>query len=330
MDRKTIGTKLAIASTTVACLPSLISLYYDRMGLGQPPIDLLKYFTTLHVIYRSPRFKFCSNLNSILIHMFHHMDVHHLRANLICLASSGLSANLGFFGTIHMLLAGGIIGLVVDVIERCKARSNTLAIIGRTGMDVINNPMPSNKTTENMWNWFSSKIANPELVNYVARTFKPSTNVSSTVFSICGLDAAVCALIGVDAYKLYRESGEEISDAWNDAMGLKRSGGHFHIMGRMGIMAAEIATLVMEPHVKNSRRLYGEERHVGVAGRVASFLFGFSVYATYDTIRRQWRRRQRRRRSHQHIKKRIAKEMEKDGRKKKPFHDYTLNDDYFF
>ncbi|KAG4089944.1 hypothetical protein H8356DRAFT_1715229 [Neocallimastix lanati (nom. inval.)] len=327
MDKKTIGTKLAIASTTVACLPSLISLYYDRMGLGKPPIDLLKYFTTLHVIYRSPRFKFCSNLNSILIHLFHHMDIHHLKANLLCLASSGLSANLGFFGTIHMLLAGGIIGLTIDIIDRCKARSNTLAILGRTSLDVINNPMPTNKNTENMWNWFYTKIANPELVNYVARTLKPKTNVSSTVFSICGLDAAVCAIIGVDAYKLYKESGTEISDAWNDALGLKRSNGHFHIVGRMGIMVTEIATLVLEPHVKKSRRLYGEERHVGVTGRVASFLFGFTTYAVYDLARTQWRKHRHHKRNHKKIKKRIAKDV--DGREK-PFKSYTINDDYFF
>jgi len=330
IDKKSIGTKLAIAGTTVACLPSIISLYYDRMGLGQPPVDLLKYFTTLHVIYHSPRFKFCSNLNSIIIHMFHHMDIHHLKANLIYLASSGLSANLGFFGTLQMLFAGGIIGLVVDIIERCKIKSNSMFVIGKTGIDIINNPMPANKSMDNMWRWFSSKIANPGLVNFVSRTLKPSTNISSTVYSICGLDAAVCALIGVDAYKLYRESGDEISNSWNDAMGLKRSGGQFHSVGRIGIMATKIATLVIEPHVKSSRRLYGEERHVGVAGRMASFLFGFTVYATYDTIRRKWHRRQQRKQAHQRIKNRIAREMKDKGCKKKPFHDYTLNDDYFF
>jgi len=297
MDINSLGTKLAIAGTAVACMPSMISLYYDRLGLGQPPIDLLKYFSTLHVIYRSPRFRFCSNLNSILIHMFHHMDIHHLKANLLCMASSALSANLGFIGTINMLLAGGIIGLAVDVIERCKARGNTLTIIGKTSIDVINNPMPVVKNSQNMWIWFCNKIANPELVNYIARTVKPSTNVSSTVYSICGLDAAVCAIIGVDAYKLYKDSSVDISDAWNDAMGLKRSNGGFHMVGRIGIMATEIATLVMEPHVKNSRRLYGEERHVGIAGRISSFLFGFTAYATYDLIRKSWRKRQKKKKN---------------------------------
>jgi len=328
MDLKSLGTKLAIAGTAVACMPSMLSLYYDRLGLGQPPIDLLKYFSTLHVIYRSPRFRFSSNLNSIIIHMFHHMDIHHLKANLLCFASSALSANLGFFGTLNMLLAGGIVGLAVDIIERCKIKGNTLTIVGKTGIDIINNPLPPVKNTQNMWIWFCNKIANPELVNYVARTIKPTTNVSSTVYSICGLDAAICALIGVDAYKLYRESGAEISDAWNDAMGLKRSNGHFHMVGRIGIMATEIATLVLEPHVKKSRRLYGEERHVGVAGRVSSFIFGFIVYATYDTIKRSIRRRQKRKKINKKIQRRIAKEAEKN--KKKPIDEYTINDDYFF
>ncbi|OUM58552.1 hypothetical protein PIROE2DRAFT_64328 [Piromyces sp. E2] len=309
MDIQSLGTKLAIVGTAVACTPSMISLYYDRFGLGQPPIDLLKYFSTLHVIYRSPRFRFCSNLNSIIIHMFHHMDANHLKANLLCFASSALSANLGFFGTINMLLAGGIIGLAVDVFERCKGRSNTLAVVGRTGFDIINNPMPSIKNSQNMWIWFCNKIANPELVNYVARTIKPNTNVSSTVYSICGLDAAVCALIGVDAYKLYRESGIDISDAWNDAMGLKRTKGNFHMVGRIGIMITEIATLVLEPHVKKSRRLYGEERHVGVTGRISSFLFGFTVYATYDIIKRAVRKRRKRKSLDDKIKKELQKKM---------------------
>jgi len=326
MDKISLGTKLAIAGTTAACIPSLISLYHDRLGLGKPPIDLLKYFSTLHVIYRAPRFRFCSNLNSIIVHMFHHMDIHHFKANILCFASSAFSANLGFFGTINMLLSGGIVGLTVDIIDRCKVRSNTLTVVGKTGMDIINNPMPAVKNTENMWNWFYNKIANPELVNYIARTIKPDTNISSTVFSVCGLDAAVCAIIGVDAYKLYRESGSEIVDAWNDALGLKRSNGHFHVVGRIGIMATEIATLVLEPHVKHSRRLYGEERHVGIAGRIASFLFGFTAYATYDVVKYYWEK-SKKKSDKKIIKNRIAKDV--DG-KKKLFKEYTMNDDYFF
>jgi len=327
MDKISLGTKLAIAGTTAACIPSLVSLYYDRLGLGRPPVDLLKYFSSLHVIYRAPRFHFCSNLDSILLHMFHHMDIHHLKANLLCLVSSALSANLGFFGTINMLLAGGFVGVTTDIIDRCKVRSNTLTIVGKTGMDVINNPMPAVKNAENLWCWFYEKIANPELVNYVARTIKPDTNISSTVFSICGLDGAVCALIGVDAYKLYRESGSEISDAWRDALGLKRTKGSFHIVSRIGIMTTEIVTLVLEPHVKKSRRLYGEERHVGVAGRISSFLFGFLTYATYDLVKEYWEKNRNRKKDIKKIKGRIAKE--KDG-KKIPFKEYTMNDDYFF
>ncbi|KAG4104484.1 hypothetical protein H8356DRAFT_1639583 [Neocallimastix lanati (nom. inval.)] len=310
MDKLSLGTKLAIAGTTAACLPSLISLYYDRLGLGRPPVDLLKYFSSFHVIYRAPRFHFCSNIDSIILHMFHHMDIHHLKANLLCLVSSALSANLGFFGTINMLLAGGVVGVTTDIIDRCKIRSNTIAVVGKTGIDVINNPMPAVKSAENLWSWFYNKIANPELF-----------------FSLCGLDAAVCAIIGVDAYKLYRESGSEISDAWNDALGLKRTNGSFHIVGRIGIMATEIATLVLEPHVKHSHRLYGEERHVGVAGRISSFLFGFTVYAAYDLVKDYWEKNRNRKKDIKKIKGRIAKET--DG-KKIPFKEYTMNDDYFF
>lgn len=318
MDNISFGTKLAVIGTTVACVPSIISLYYDRLGLGKPPVDLLKYFSTLHVIYRAPRFNFCSNIQSILVHMFHHMDLTHLRANLLCLTSSSLSADMGFFGTINMLLAGGVVGLTVDILDRCKVRASTATVVAKTGMDVINNPMPSVKTTQNMWNWFSDKIANPELFNYVARTIKPNTNFSSTVYSICGLDAAVCAIVGVDAYKLYKESGSEISDSWRDAMGLKSSKGKIHMVGRLGVMATEIATLVLEPHVKTSRRLYGEERHVGVAGRISSFLFGFTVYAVYDLISSSRRRALKKR---ERIK---AQEGKKSSKK------YTMNDDYFF
>jgi len=325
MDKISLGTKLAIAGTTAACIPSLVSLYYDRLGLGKPPVDLLKYFSSLHVIYRAPRFHFCSTIQSVLAHMFHHMDIHHFKANILCFTSSALSANLGFFGTINMLISGGLVGITVDILDRRKFRSNTLAVVGKTGMDIYNNPMPAVKNTQNIFNWFYNKIANPELVNYVARTIKPNTNISSTVFSVCGLDAAVCAIIGVDAYKLYRVSGSEISDAWNDAMGLKRSNGHYHIVGRLGIMATEIATLVLEPHVKTSRRLYGEERHVGVAGRIASFLFGFTAYATYDIIKDYWEKHKKA--NYRGIKGRIAKDV--DG-KKKPFKEYTMNDDYFF
>lgn len=330
-NRISIGTKLAVVGTTVACLPSLISLYYDRLGLGKPPVDLLKYYSTLHVIYRAPRFHFCSNIHSVLVHFFHHMDISHLRANLLCLTSSALSADLGFFGTLYMLVSGGVVGLAVDIMDRCKIRSNGLTVVGKTGIDVIQNPIPSVKTPQNLWNWFSNKIANPELFNYVARVIKPDTNISSTVYSICGLDSAVCTIVGVDAYKLYKESGSEISDTWRDAMGLKSSHGRIHVIGRLGVMATEIATLVLEPHVKNSRRLYGEERHVGVAGRIASFLFGFGVYAVYDVIK-DYREKNRKKRR---IKKKIEK-AEKDfgnhsnGIIGKPFKNYTINDDYFF
>ncbi|KND02457.1 uncharacterized protein SPPG_02921 [Spizellomyces punctatus DAOM BR117] len=269
------GTHLALVGTISLTLPSLISIYHTNLGLSSPLIPFSRIYDTLHFTYQPrPKFKLLSRKESIVGHLFHHVDIAHWFGNTYAILSSGYFLDLGLIKTLVLIIGGGVTGAVTHILEwTIKTGPIPIPL-------VQSEPEPTSLLSDivtDAQNLFTSIFTTtaPAPLRTPERLLPPST------YSLCGASAAAYALTGAEIAAILWA----VKEAWG-RKGRSRIGDRDRvrklIVVALGRLVAVVAQVVasMEPGRRDGPLIIGHGAHLG------GFLFGFIVMGFWQA--RRW------------------------------------------
>jgi membrane associated rhomboid family serine protease len=195
-----------VAGTLLLSCPSLLSIYYQDLGLKQPLLSksfLGKHLTLTYRTMGPSRLQLLSPPHTLMTYLFHHYDLNHFLGNFYSIASSAYVLDLGLWKSVVVFVGGGMAGALSHMLESLYTRTKPMVIqmaeispMVQTMKDYIMDPLLIHFPHSPILQWLESQLMVPTL-----QIQKPQVQV----FSLVGSSAGAYALMGAELYMILSE-----------------------------------------------------------------------------------------------------------------------------
>ena len=186
----TQGTSQFLVGTVALTIPSLLSTYYKKLQLPEPPVPKSVVRDYGFFCYQTqPQFKLLSAPHTIITHMFHHIDIAHWASNVYSIVTSAQTLDLGLWKTSLLFIGGGVSGALTHMAEWCLWRDTRGSTTPQRLLGAVN------KAVDKVSQWTDGTKHLEPVIGLVSGLFPTS-------FALCGSSSGAFALIGAEFYML--------------------------------------------------------------------------------------------------------------------------------
>jgi membrane associated rhomboid family serine protease len=281
-----------VTGTLLLSCPSLISLYYQDIGLKQPLLSksfLGKHLTLTYRTIGPSRLQLLSPPHTLVTYMFNHYDLNHFLGNFYSIASSAYVLDLGLWKSAFIFVGGGIAGALSHMLEALYTRTRPIVIqvaevspVVQTVKDYILDPLMMRFSHSPLLQWIDSQLIVPTL-----QIQKPQVQI----FSLVGSSAGAYALMGAELYMILSELARIIilmgrvksrTHVYNEIKRMQLYTRFWTLLITSAIQLVTVYTQVMSIQSNNFstfsdllKSLLYPKILIGHSAHVGGFLFGF-------------------------------------------------------